>query len=334
MSQFTLPSGAKPLENPSAFNHQGLAASGASIPSGTAAPFIFPMQNTVAPAPAPVAVPVAAPAPVAPRLTREEYAQASLNVHPASVQAKEPKERYSILNLPNTYEGCWELAERLSKSAICPVAARNPADVFVMLAKAEALGMAWPEAFTNFYVMPNAKTGEIKLCMYVKTKEGVCRKYGSWQCEVDLMKGEARAWGKRYSDGVTMEVTFSGFDASLRGRLKRENGQVIGVGPWADKWPDMLQVRAIGRLLDRLFPDVIGGFTSYEEMTDTLLEAELKREATNSESENKADAILNKTRRNKRTVKTEEPAPTQGASLENFIESTTELTADETNPLA
>lgn len=330
MSQFTLPSGAKPLENPNAFNHQGLAASGAAIPSGTAAPFIFPMQNTAAP----VAAPVAAPAPVAPRLTREEFAQASLNVHPASVQANEPKEHYSILNLPNTYEGCWELAERLSKSAICPVAARNPADVFVMLAKAEALGMAWPEAFTNFYVMPNAKTGEIKLCMYVKTKEGVCRKYGSWQCEVDLMKGEARAWGKRYSDGVTMEVTFSGFDASLRGRLKRENGQVIGVGPWADKWPDMLQVRAIGRLLDRLFPDVIGGFTSYEEMTDTLLEAELKKEATSSETENKADAILNKTRRNKRTVKTEEPAPTQGASLESLIESSTELTADETNPLA
>ena len=184
MSHFTLPSGAKPLENPNSFNHQGLAASGAAIPSGTAAPFIFPMQNTAAP----VAAPVAAPTPVAPTV-RESMQPAQLNVHPASVQAEEPKEHYSILNLPNTYEGCWELAERLSKSAICPVAARNPADVFVMLAKAEALGMAWPEAFTNFYVMPNAKTGEIKLCMYVKTKEGVCRKYGSWQCEVDLMKG-------------------------------------------------------------------------------------------------------------------------------------------------
>ncbi len=377
MSNFTLPSGAKPIENPKKFAHQTVGnnqsapqAVWTSVPSqapsqnyqpasvGMGAPHQMAVQPTVnAPQQRPQVAPQqrqqAAPqqampsyataplppmAPAAPEQPMRQAVPAMNTIPPVASAAAAPLQAYepveftapehitqavpmastdapvtlanntysSVLSLPPTPEGVWELAERMAKTVFCPVAARSAGDVYYMLVKAASFGLPWTEAFSLFYVIPSEKNGA-RIGMYVKGKESICRKHGQWTVSVDKTTGVATASGIRYSDRATATVTYDGFDAALRGRLTRnENGDIEGVDKWKDKWPDMLKARALGRLLDRLFSDVLGGVTSVEEMNDMMLEAELRREAValtkeDSEPADKAVASLTKIRRGKKT---------------------------------
>lgn len=319
MNNFNLPSGAKPIEKGGAFAHQAVtAANPINMPfvaPWTSTPSNVLSQPAQSTAPQPLAAAVSNPvgtvtsvatapqlstAPTMPSTvaTVDNAAQplAPVMQQPETVRAV----RSGVAQLPQTHKELWELSEHLCKSAICPAVLRTPADVFILLAKADSIGMAWPDAFTNLYAIPNGQTGEVKICMYVKTKAGLCRKHGNWDVEVDLSTGTARAHGVRFSDGQKIERTYSGFDASLRGMLTKDaNGNIIGSGRWKSNWPDMLKTRALGRFLDDLFPDIVGGFNTYEDLTDLQYEAELTK-AQQSDQElsaaAKADEILTKTR--------------------------------------
>ncbi len=350
MTNFNLPSGAKPIENPNAFAHQSIGNAPAQSPwtampsqaqaipqqqgfnsqpqavSGLGAPIPMAaashsLAQPVAPVGMPPMAPMQQPAPVLNNLPPVANAAA------APLQAYEPVEfdapeviehahatavsaplsavplASGVLALPNTHEGCWELAEQMAKCDFCPVPVRSPANVFYMLVKAVSFGLPWTEAFTAFYVIPSAKSGA-RLGMYVRTMESICRKYGCWTVTVDKSTGVATATGKRYSDGATDTVTYDGFDAALRGCLKREaDGSIVGLGNWADKWPDMLKARATGRLLSSLFADVLGGVTSVEEMNDMMLEAELRKDAAaiaRDESKGEAMDTLKKIRKGRK----------------------------------
>ncbi len=339
MSNFNLPSGAKPIESTSAFSHQSV--SNASVPftspwaamptqgsaqgvaafnqqqaatngmGSTVQMGVSAVTNHMPPVASAAQAPVIAQ-PVAPAKQNHEPQEVHVSEHVYTPAVAIERPVSNVLSLPNTHEGVWELATRMAKSDFCPIAARTPENVFYMLVKAASFGLPWTEAFSLFYVM-GGKKSEAKVCMYIKGKEAICRKHGQWSCTVDKVNGVATATGRRYSDGATETVTYDGFDASLRGCLSRAaDGSVIGVGNWADKWPDMLKARAIGRLLDALFSDVLGGVTSVEEMNDLLLEAELRKDAAaqaQSDNEEKAAAVISKIRRNKKAAKAIDVSP-------------------------
>lgn len=180
---------------------------------------------------------------------------------------------------PDTREGLWELAEQLKASHFVPSCMRqNAADIFLVLAKAQTLGLSFVDAFSQIYVLPNTKTGDYKMGLYVKTKEGLCKPYGKWTVRVDPNTGDTEARGTRYDTNEEQVVIYSAYEACMRGTLKVEGpGRISGVGNWAGKWMDMMRARAKGRLLDALFPEIVGGFASKEEFDDELYFQELQR---------------------------------------------------------
>lgn len=181
----------------------------------------------------------------------------------------------SFLSTPRTMEGAQKLAEYLAPSNIVPAAIRNrPADVFCVLARAASVGLNWSQAFSSIHIIPNPKNGDVTLSMSVAAKAAICIQYGHWDVTVDMQQGRAVARGTRYGHGARpeqhMEVEYTAYEASLMGRMGRDenSGVFYGLKTWESRWPQMLKVRALGRLLDALFPDKIGGFVNKEELED------------------------------------------------------------------
>ena len=102
----------------------------------------------------------------------------------------------------------------------------------------------------------------------------LCIKYGDWTVDFDPINAVATARGHRFDRQGEKVVQFTGADAELRQKMKfvqSENGGCwVGINGWADKWPDMLKNRAIGRLLDMLFPDILSSFSSKDELDDVI----------------------------------------------------------------
>ena len=261
---------------------QGLAPSVA--PAAMAAPVLNPV---------PAALP-AAPQGVAPAVTlctKEEalaHSGAAIDLPdvPAPVVGEVKGTRVvmrantaSCCAWPETREELWHLADQLKDSHFVPSCIRTKvADVFMVLAKAQTLGLSFVDAFSQIYVLPNTKTGDYKMGLYVKTKEGLCKPYGKRNVRDDPKTADADACGVRYDTNEEQVVIYSAYEACMRGTLKVEGpGRISGVGNWAGKWMDMMRARAKGRLLDALFPEIVGGFASTEEVDDELYFQELQR---------------------------------------------------------
>lgn len=179
-------------------------------------------------------------------------------------------------------EKLWTLAKSISSSVFIPACIRSTqvsdhtGDVYLLMLRARSLGLSAPQAFSDLFVITQ-KTGDAKIGMYVKTKAAICAAYGEWSIDI-LPDGSAVAKGKRYSNGQVKEVVYSVNTALARGMVSIDKqGRLIGVGKWADKLEDMMRTRALGRLLDALFPDVISGVVSMDELNDDDYERSLRQ---------------------------------------------------------
>lgn len=203
--------------------------------------------------------------------------------------------------LPETIKEAQELAKFLSKSTLVSAEIRSTeiadhsADVFMVIALGASLGMTPAQSLTNITVTRGRPT------MYVSAKAGLCAKYGTFDTKLENVNGiwVATATGKR--KGRTMSVQYTSEDAMLQGLMKFDanSNSWIGVkGAWTGSYPVMLQKRALGRLLDRLFADVVGGFAdkeSTEEITENAepeTEKNVTKRTIKREKKNKTDAII------------------------------------------
>lgn len=180
-------------------------------------------------------------------------------------------------------EKLWALAKSISSSVFVPACIRSTqvsdhtGDVYLLMLRARSLGLSAAQAFSELFVITNQKTGDAKIGMYVRTKAAICAAYGEWSVDI-LPDGSAVAKGKRYSNGQVKEVVYSVNTALARGMVSIDKqGRLIGVGKWADKLEDMMRTRALGRLLDALFPDVISGVVSMDELNDDDYERSLRQ---------------------------------------------------------
>lgn len=202
--------------------------------------------------------------------------------------------------LPETIKEAQELAKFLSKSTLVSAEIRSTeiadhsADVFMVIALGASLGMTPAQSLTNITVTRGRPT------MYVSAKAGLCAKYGTFDTKLENVNGiwVATATGKR--KGRTMSVQYTSEDAMLQGLMKFDanSNSWIGVkGAWTGSYPVMLQKRALGRLLDALFADVVGGFAdkeSTEEISENAepeIEKNVKR-TIKREKKIKNDAII------------------------------------------
>ena len=203
--------------------------------------------------------------------------------------------------LPETIKEAQELAKFLSKSTLVSAEIRSTeiadhsADVFMVIALGASLGMTPAQSLTNITVTRGRPT------MYVSAKAGLCAKYGTFDTKLENVNGiwVATATGKR--KGRTMSVQYTSEDAMLQGLMKFDanSNSWVGVrGAWTGSYPVMLQKRALGRLLDALFADVVGGFSdkeSAEEISENAepeIEKNVTKRTIKREKKNKTDAII------------------------------------------
>ena len=216
--------------------------------------------------------------------------------------------------LPETIKEAQELAKFLSKSTLVSAEIRSTeiadhsADVFMVIALGASLGMTPAQSLTNITVTRGRPT------MYVSAKAGLCAKYGTFDTKLENVNGiwVATATGKR--KGRTMSVQYTSEDAMLQGLMKFDanSNSWIGVkGAWTGSYPVMLQKRALGRLLDRLFADVVGGFADKEsteeiaENAEPEMEKNVTKRTVKREKKNKTDAIIEEKGDNVNTANTE-----------------------------
>ena len=319
-NQINFPNAVVPLEALTSFNHDGLV----------------PPQSSAAPMTQPSSTPVE----MQPPLTEQP-------VQPQQqppVLAAQPQDSYVI------DERVWDTAQRLGKCLLVPAPLRDSvsddrtAERYLLLMKAKSIGIAMPDAFTELFVLYSPNKGEAKIGMYVRTKAALCAKAGKWTVNVDLVTGDAVATGYRFSDQHRIEVRYTAYEASLRGMLTRDaNGNVAGCSMWRDKWPDMMRTRALGRLLDALFPEIICNVDSKEDFDDMEYAEQLQTQAKAPQTAEKtapasvAD-IVAKARRAKTVVANkEEQAPLlpQAASNDGVLINTANSPQDlPPNPFA
>ena len=220
--------------------------------------------------------------------------------------------------LPETIKEAQELAKFLSKSTLVSAEIRSTeiadhsADVFMVIALGASLGMTPAQSLTNITVTRGRPT------MYVSAKAGLCAKYGTFDTKLENVNGiwVATATGKR--KGRTMSVQYTSEDAMLQGLMKFDanSNSWIGVrGAWTGSYPVMLQKRALGRLLDALFADVVGGFADKEsaeeiaENAEPEIEKNVTKRTIKREKKNKTDAIIEEKGENVTTANKENSEP-------------------------
>ena len=218
--------------------------------------------------------------------------------------------------LPETIKEAQELAKFLSKSTLVSAEIRSTeiadhsADVFMVIALGASLGMTPAQSLTNITVTRGRPT------MYVSAKAGLCAKYGTFDTKLENVNGiwVATATGTR--KGRTMSVQYTSEDAMLQGLMKFDanSNSWVGVkGAWSGSYPVMLQKRALGRLLDALFADVVGGFADKESSEEILenAEPEIEKNVTKRtikrEKKIKNDAIIEEKGENTATANKENP---------------------------
>ena len=216
--------------------------------------------------------------------------------------------------LPETIKEAQELAKFLSKSTLVSAEIRSTeiadhsADVFMVIALGASLGMTPAQSLTNITVTRGRPT------MYVSAKAGLCAKYGTFDTKLENVNGiwVATATGTR--KGRTMSVQYTSEDAMLQGLMKFDanSNSWVGVkGAWSGSYPVMLQKRALGRLLDKLFADVVGGFAdkeSTEEISENAepeIEKNVTKRTIKREKKIKNDAIIEEKGENTATANKE-----------------------------
>ena len=219
--------------------------------------------------------------------------------------------------LPETIKEAQELAKFLSKSTLVSAEIRSTeiadhsADVFMVIALGASLGMTPAQSLTNITVTRGRPT------MYVSAKAGLCAKYGTFDTKLENINGIWVATASGTRKGRTMSVQYTSEDAMLQGLMKFDanSNSWVGVkGAWTGSYPVMLQKRALGRLLDRLFADVVGGFAdkeSAEEISENAepeIEKNVKR-TIKREKKIKNDAIIEEKGENVTTANKENSEP-------------------------
>lgn len=312
-------------------NANSIAPAGVITPEAPASPAPTPIpavttSEPVGPVVAPTVVitpSVPAPAPMiedVPPMSDEDLLNIGAEIKENNINSDvfvetllNSKGENGFTKLPETIKEAQELAKFLSKSTLVSAEIRSTeiadhsADVFMVIALGASLGMTPAQSLTNITVTRGRPT------MYVSAKAGLCAKYGTFDTKLENVNGiwVATATGTR--KGRTMSVQYTSEDAMLQGLMKFDanSNSWIGVkGAWTGSYPVMLRKRALGRLLDALFADVVGGFAdkeSAEEISENAepeIEKNVKR-TIKREKKIKNDAIIEEKGENTATANKE-----------------------------
>lgn len=144
-----------------------------------------------------------------------------------------------------------ELADRMAGAATLPQSYRKSADILVAMLTAQQLRLPLMAVIQGSHVINGKVTLGAELMAAAVRGTG---QLGSW-AEEETKDGYRVTASRR--DGSSLSVEFTDADAKAAG---------LTGGNWQKFRKDMLRARAVSRVCRRLFPDVLAGVYSDEEM--------------------------------------------------------------------
>lgn len=154
----------------------------------------------------------------------------------------------------------WNVARRVSDTEFVPASLRgHPEKVFAVILQGRGLGV---DAMTSLREISSI---DGRPYLSVELRIGLARRAGH-QITGDAYPDKASVHGKRADTSEELTVTYTLADAVSEGlvtldaegkpRARSKNDRAL---PWERFTSSMLWSRAVGRLCDRLFPDVLIG---------------------------------------------------------------------------
>lgn len=173
----------------------------------------------------------------------------------APVQAIAPLTRYEMTLEPEGMTAAWTLAERLAKIRFCKCP--TPEEALARIMYGRTLGLSAIASMVNVHMIEDKPGTE------AATLLGVC--LGRTDiCELFEPVGEPTAtsatWVAKRAGKKEQRVTWTIEDAKTAGLAQKDN--------WKHYPKAMLSARCISALAKMVFPDIIKGFASTEELLD------------------------------------------------------------------
>jgi hypothetical protein len=172
--------------------------------------------------------------------------------------------------IPASFAEAEQFAMRLAESGLVPEALRKrPADVLVVMLKGLELGLRPMLALSEIHVI-NGKAGcsaKLKMGMCL-AKPDLCEDFTLIESNDQKATYRAKRVGK---DAV--QLTFTLQQAKDAGLLSRD--------PWVKFRPAMLRARCSSALADAVFPDIVQGILTTDELEDLVESRETPRYVEN-----------------------------------------------------
>ncbi|MFM2151619.1 MAG: hypothetical protein RL199_54 [Pseudomonadota bacterium] len=195
--------------------------------------------------------------------TKEQYQQRALaTTQPAQTNAPT---RYEFnaggLNTlayePASLEEGFRMAKILVDSGLTPRGVDTPSKVFLIMAQGRELGLSTMQSLTNLYVVEGKVSLSSDLMAALVLKSPVCE----YLRPVEVTDTRATYAAKR-KGGIEFRYSFSWEDAAKAGLTSRQT--------YKNNPADMLRHRALSKTVRAVFPDVISGLYTRDEVEDIV----------------------------------------------------------------
>ena len=195
--------------------------------------------------------------------TKEQFQQRALaTTQPAQTQSPARYE-YNAGGLntlayePASLEEGFRMAKILVDSGLTPRGVDTPSKVFLIMAQGRELGLSTMQSLTNLYVVEGKVSLSSDLMAALVLKSPVCE----YLRPVEVTDTRATYAAKR-KGGVEFRYSFSWEDAGKAGLTGRQT--------YKQNPADMLRHRALSKTVRAVFPDVISGLYTRDEVEDII----------------------------------------------------------------
>jgi hypothetical protein len=163
--------------------------------------------------------------------------------------------------VPTSIEQAWKLAEMLAESSFLPQHLRGkPADIFAICAMGSDLSMSYMQSINNIYVVNGRPSLSADAMVALVLRSG---KASYFRC-TETTSQKAVYETLRNGDAEPVALPYTIEQARNSGRMGRSP-------TWKTDPEDMLRKRASSKLARMVYPDVVGGFVTPEEIADSAL---------------------------------------------------------------
>jgi hypothetical protein len=171
---------------------------------------------------------------------------------------------------PANLEQAIMLVTKLAGSMVLPAPLREPAALLLVVLRADDLGLSVAQAIEGLHVI-KTKSGDYRIAMSAALMMG-CVIRRPDLCEYFRVVEDTAArvtYETKRKGGLPQQASFSMDEARTAGLLA--NGEQSN---WAKYPGDMMHARARARLARRVYPDVLLGMASREELVDGAIDLE------------------------------------------------------------